>query len=489
MSRTIVTQVKTYSIDSHGKQNVFSQTQSTRVNDEDIMRNETFTVSLVESKTITPITKLFSLRTWSPVRLSMTQTGEGADPEPEVPTLPDNVTGVIAANNIVAGQALVVRVTDSDIPVLTPSINVIVYNIATGETEQLTLSKLSAGIYQGTLSTLFEAARGIDYDGTMQCGHLQTLKIIYQDAAASSGNYQSVFKTITCHSPYVNSVLNVNAFLYPGKPIAILVNDSDLSGNMFHPCVVENITTGEIEQVLLVETTPGTFTASIPTVPMINSVFTTGDNTIEVNVNDIIRVTVEDLLSLNNPIATATCEVRPSAYTNGIIVLPEHITVNSTAPITFFDYDLAGSGYIDIAVNNSRTNEFEYIRCTETAVGSGTFRGTLTLSDIPPANNDGVLSVIVGDTVEAVYIDSNPASGPTQTITASSDVVPAIAPEDEEPEEPDEPIPVDPDDPDSFVPQTISFLVDGLFVCSGNFVGEITISAIDKAVRCELTYV
>lgn len=485
MGRTILTKVETYLVDEVRKNSVFTQTVSNKLTDTQTHQKLDFVVEQGISKSVNDITKLFSLRTFFPVKLTMTQTGVAVPPVEE-PELPVYHNAQLLVNDFYIGQTLPIEVRDNDIPATVQSVRVVVFNTITGETEQIHLPKVSSGVYRGELATIYHEERGLDYDGVLRCAHNQNIRLLYSDSKNSIGQYEQISKFVRASSPYQDSTLQVNSFLYPGKPIAIMVTDADLAGNVYHSCLVRNMTTGEEETITLNETFSGVFTASVPTILQSGS-FVSGDGIIEVSEGDLIRVSVTDLFAVENPTMIANCEVRPAAYTNGILSLPADATPNSNLPVTFFDYDLATQNIIDIAINNPRTGEFEYVKAHETVSGSGLFFGTLYLTSSPGVSGDDALTVAVGDVIEAVYIDINPASGPNLAVRASTSIIPLLEPEPEIPEDTEGEDSEDDEEP--FVPQTVSFIVDGLFVVSGNFRGSITVSALDKPSRCELTYI
>jgi hypothetical protein len=79
-----------------------------------------------------------------------------------------------------------------------------------------------------------------------------------------------------------------------------------------------------------------------------------------------------------------------------------------TVTITVADNDLAGLGSIGVIIESG--TELEPAMLWEDPSGIGVFRGTISLTDVPPVP-DGLLSVSHGDFVLATYIDANDGLG------------------------------------------------------------------------------
>lgn len=478
--RTLLTEVKSYLVDAKTKTPTFAQTVSTKIVEGDDHHSDDFTLAPFESKTIANVMKAFQLNSWSPIDLTFVQTGPVLEPE-QPPTIPDYITGSIAAINFVSGQPLNITVTDSDIPLLTPFVPVVVYNTVSGETEQVQLYKVQNGIYSGSVATAF-ASDGISFDEVLHCRHEDVIRIIYQDTRNDNAVAQNVELEVTAFSPYVDSAIHANEFVFPGRPIAILVVDSDLTGTGSQLCALTNMTTLEEETVTLIETSDGIFTASVPTAPV--STTMSGDGIMEVEIGHSVRLVFVDNQPLTQPEHVAVVEVREETYSNGIITISNTVSPDSNAAISLFDYDLANAVYIDVAVSNVRTGEFEYVRCTTAVEGSGNFSGVLQLVSTPSVSGDGKLSVIIGDSIRAAYVDVNTTAGPSAVVEQVSVVVPAIVLEEEEEEEI-----VEEEPPVVFEPQQVSFTSNGLFCFNGSFNGHVVVTAKEKSVRCKLTYV
>jgi len=483
MGTTLLSEIRSYQVDEIGKQSVFRQTCSAKLQDSDTLDSGDFIVTSTQNKTIDLVNKAFCLRSMFPVEVTLTQVGPvNATPQPVV--IPTDYTGVLTVFNITAGHGLVIGLEDKDLPLLTPTVRVVIFNTRTGETEQLELIKQFDGTFSATLPTVYDTAKGTDFDGTMNCSHLDVLRIIYHDNVNISGQQEDVSVEITTFSPFVDTDLQVNQFIYVGKPIAILAKDVDLAGSGTYPCTIINNTTGEVESVSLVETSPGIFALSFPTAAN-TSTYADNDGVLSVSVDDIISVIVTDTKAATTPTVSGSITVRSDANTNGLITLPSTVVPDTSIPVILFDYDLTGSIYIDIAVSNMRTGEFEYVRCTEKVIGTGVFEGTLDLVSAASVSGDNKLNVAYADTIQASYLDITTDSGSSLLVKGVATVVP---PTGSSPSSPPIVPPVPP--APAFQQQTITILCTGLFVFHGSFNGSIVISGLSsEAVRCSLTHI
>lgn len=483
MNKTILTELRTYVVDALGKNGLFRQSFSTKVDSTVSTTSTQFLLQPNEVKALSGSNKLFQLRTDFPIEIVMTQTGPSVE-EPEEPTVPEYSTATITASNFVAGQLLSIEVVDLDIPLATQEIRVVVFNTVSGETEQIMLQRVADHTFRGQQLTSYNGA-ATNFDEVLNCSHNDVIRVLYQDAKNLEGELQTVEVSVTASSPYTNTTLQVNAYLHVGKPVAIMMIDADITTPTY-PCTVRNVTTGEEEVVLLNRTAPGTFIYSLPTT-LNTGTPVSNDGVLQVSEQDVITVTVFDEHTITEPMKSQVVEVRPTAYTNGILSIPDQCVPNSNVTITFFDYDVAGSNHIDIPATNVRTGEFEYVRCYETVNGSGTFIGILVVSSDPTKNvtGDNVLHVVAGDSVRAVYVDVTSPNASSTVVQVESAVVAAtpvvVAPEPEEEEEEDS--------DEEFTEQSVKIVCDGVFLFGGNFNGNITVRALQKPARCELLFV
>lgn len=480
--KTIVTELRTTLVDALSKSAIFRQAFSTKVQN-DALQNTSQTLAIGESKTFENVTKLLQLRVDFPVELTLTQTSEVVVTPPD-PDPAEFNTAMLTASDFVAGQLINVQVYDPDIPVAVPEVRVVLFNTRSGETEQLMLQRISDHTYGGQQLTTYNGAV-VDFDTVLNCEHLDIIHILYQDSKDVNGQLVTLTKPVVASSPYTETELNVNAYIHVGKPVAILMVDPDVD-TPTHPCVVRNVTTGEEENILLQRTGSNTYTYSLPTTSNSGTVVN-DDGVLQVSVGDMLTVSVTEINGVS-PTTVHNLEVRNSVFTNGIISMPTTVTPSGQLALTFFDYDRASVPHIDIAVSNTRTGEFEYVRVYETVNGSGTFFGQLSLSENSSSSSsgDGVLNVVVGDTVRAVYIDVTSPDASSTVISRESLVVASVVP-------PPPPIDEEEEDDDEgeveFESQSVKFICDGAFILGGKFSGNVTVKALQHPVRLELLFV
>ena len=105
-------------------------------------------------------------------------------------------------------------------------------------------------------------------------------------------------------------------------------------------------------------------------------------------------------------------------------VAPDTIYAGDTVTVTVGDVDenrdVESMEQVYGKAENRRTGEEERVSLIETGATSGVFVGSLSTvyGTIAGANNDGALSVGVGDTVEISYIDSLDGEGTSDTVYA-----------------------------------------------------------------------
>jgi subtilisin-like proprotein convertase family protein len=86
---------------------------------------------------------------------------------------------------------------------------------------------------------------------------------------------------------------------------------------------------------------------------------------------------------------------------------------SSLVGIVVRDESLVGAGTQSVSLTSSSEASPETVVLSETPPGSGTFRGSITLTTAPASAGDGLLSVSPEDTVTVVYIDADDGQGGT----------------------------------------------------------------------------
>jgi len=166
--------------------------------------------------------------------------------------------------------------------------------------------------------------------------------------------------------------------------------------------VLDNLTTNETETgVTLTETgiDTGVFTGTLPT----GLGPSDGDNTgtIFAQPGESVQVTYID----TNPAATLTASTTAVTAYDGSVQFLAEVNPNSDILIQVDDLDLTGPE-ITVTVVNQATGESETVTLFQSLI-AGQYVGSLSSTDVAGSgNDDGTLSVAVGDTLQVTYIDA-----------------------------------------------------------------------------------
>lgn len=479
--RTIVTEIKSFIVDTVSRSGVFRQTVSARVPDDGTLRQQDVNVSKTKTFEVLDTHAAVGILCPEPVKIIMIQTGEVEIPEePEEPEL--QLGEIVAPAALVAGRLLTVSVTDPDLPAAQLTLDVTVFNTTTGETETLSLNRMSNRTFTGSMQTMMFPTKGEDFDGSMNVAHDQLVRVIYRDLTTPTANVQTVEATIPVISPYVDSRVTANSFIFPDRPIAIMVEDKDVAGAVAAYVTVTNINTGEVEVAVLTEIQSGVFTAELPT--RLAEFPQTDDGVLDVSVGDTLVVEFTDERAIEEPTKTVEVEVREDQSVAGLMSIQEEATVTTNLSVTAYDYNLAGQPYIIVPISNVRTSSVIMLECYEVQPNTGIFFGQLQLKQ---GNTSGqILGVEVGDTLRCVYVDSNNEHMPVfveryVTIVEDAPVDPPVVVPPEEDEE---------EDPPESILGAVEIKVNGLFFFNGEFTGRIRIVGLkDELTRCSILHV
>lgn len=488
--RTVVTEIKAFVVDTVSRSGVFRQSVSARVPDDGGLHSQDINVSKTQSFTVENTDAVLALLCPEPVRLVFTQMEELTPGDgPQEPTEPQYTNGqIVAPETLVAGHDLVVSVIDPDPVAAQKTLEIVVFNSNTGETETMSLQRSSDDTFVGVLKTTNVAGKGEDFDGEMNLQHGQYVRIIYRDHTSASGDITSIEQGVSVESPYSDSKITANSFIFPGKPISVIIEDMDVAGSTVATASAINDTTGETATIYLAETEPGVFSGQLDTVLSDPDEFDLGNDTVLfVSPGDQVRVVFSDDLYVTTGEATAVVEVRESAALNGVLTGPTTTVVGASVSITLSDYNQSGAGRVDLPVSNLRSREYEMVALTETVPNTGVFTGTLRLKSGTSVNNNGELGVEEGDTVQAVYIDISSVSGNPERIAHDILVVAAEPVEDVSEPSNDSETPTEPAPANGAPLGTVEMMVDGLFFLNGKFPGKVRVFGLsDELTRCSL---
>lgn len=484
--RTVVTELKAFIVDTVSRTGAFRQSVSAKVPDDGALLTQDVNVSRTQVFEISNTRGVLGILCPEPVKLMLTQTGEG-DFTPEEPVAPQYTDGVITAPlTHIAGNPLVVSVTDPDLLQSQTQLSILAFNTVTGETETANLVRMSEDTFTGVLQTQISTEKGGDFDGIMYAAHDQLVRLIYRDNTSSSGSPKGIEAQVVMKSPYTDSEITVNPFLFVGKPTTAIVVDADITGAIGAFATVTNLNTGEVERMDLTEIESGVFAGRIDTQSMGTPV--DNDGIMDVEVGHVLEVSFTDEHSTSAPVQTALIEVHETQNVNGVLTVSSEVTTSGVLSVVLTDYNLSGSAYVDVPVSNTRTGEFEMVTCRERVLGSGSFIGSLQMKLGSSGSSDGELGAEAGDTLRAVYIDGSSESGGPYVVEEFVNVVadPVVSTTTEDPAPADE----TEDTTDPYVERTIEILVNGLFFFNGEFVGNAKITGLrDELTRCSVLHV
>jgi Bacterial Ig domain/SdrD B-like domain/Domain of unknown function DUF11 len=353
---------------------------------------------------------------------TFTTTG-GPGTATDASTVTGGVTGVVDITpSSTPGQPLTITLTDADLAG-TGTATVIVTNPATGETETLTVTETATpGVFTATLPTTFGTSAGPNSNGTLTTQSGNTVQVSYADATTTSGGPGTATDTGTVTGG-VTGVVSITPSILPGEPLTITLTDADLVGTGTVTVTLENGETNEVETLILTETTPGVFTATLPTV-FGTSAGPNSNGTMSTEAGDTIEVTYADAITSTGAPGAATDIADVTGGATGVVDITPSSTPGQPLTITLTDADLAGNGTQAVTVTNPATGETETLTLTETAT-PGVFTATLptVFGAVAGPNSNGTLTTEAGDTVQVSYADTRTSTGAPGTATDTGNVI------------------------------------------------------------------
>lgn len=444
---TIVTETRSYLIDSVSKKGMKRSSVSARSNK---VVQEDVEVTLTQPHVITRHSnKHLQISTTFPVRAVFIP----GVPEVETPPKPGTTytDGVIYAESTVDVKGpFTVSVYDPD--VVASTLQVTVFNSTTGETEFLTLGRLPNGLYRGELRLLLCMYKGEDFDNIMQAQPGDNLRVIYRDGRGANGEPQSITHNTKVTSEFTVPTLHVRRCVKPGSLLGIAVYNTEASPRVS----LKNTRTGELRTITL-NAKGSHWQASVDH----RSLFP------DVQLNDVLVTehVYADLFGSAVSITSATTVT--DSETLGILTTPAVVKEGTHLRIELDDPDVDGE-YVDVVVSGDTTNEFERIRLFAEGEYTGRYSILFPLSSY--FQNDPNVTV--------TYADAS--SGSPKLVTAHvhqerviESTLPQVLPE----------VP-----PTNSVEQmALQMEINGLFVLNGQFSGIIKLyAARDEVVRCSI---
>lgn len=493
ISKTVVTEFRSYIVDAVSKVGNFRQSVSAKIPDDIPLSNLDFSVSTTNHLDLHSATSIFAVHSPEPIKLVLMGSGPVEPPVDDSSNSVEYHTGELTLpSSIIAGRPLPVGLVDLDLVQAVASINVVAYNEVTGETETVTLNRTVDGNYAGSLVTLNDAFVGDNFDGRMNISYGQSLRIIYSDPTTENNIRESIEGSVSVLSPYTTAEIETRDTISIAKPIPIIIRDKDVTTSTVL-VVVRNLTTGERDNITLPKDEDGVYKGSLSTGIYDGSSFTDYDGVIQVALGHRIEILYTDNFDINGQttVVTSTLDVALAGSDSGTLEVATTVDMDTELTITVHDYDVIGQ-QLGVTVTNLATSEFEVVACEETVFGSGKFIGSISIASLGTGDNlDGVLVVAEGDQLRLAYVDALTSTGDQSILVESfveviDSTVDVPQPTEPTPDPQPTPDPVD----NTNGTGTVEFLVDGAFFLNGSFNGSIRIEGLnEEPTRCTLLHV
>jgi large repetitive protein len=368
------------------------------------------------------------------------------------------VDGTVSTSpaSVSAGNNVTITVTDADQANKTRQVSVSVRRISTSgitiiETETYTVFFNGSGV--GTVIAPTSSAAGSAGNGTLNVQSGDQIIVSYDDPVGSTGAPVAGVSSITATSGAfsgVPSTIEVTDLILFSLTDSDLGDGTKVSGISHLNVTVRNTTTGEIETIDMVETSPfgtGLYTVKTPDVgdlQGISTVFSDGsspspsdDGVLGVKPNDIIVIEYSDPLDASGNATTITSSnITVDGGTTGTVsTTPAAVNPGDSFTITVTDPDLTVNhtyiGHIDILVKRNGVevdNEGNTIGSTgwyvlfETSPGSGVFtRSFNTVNSGTPTPGNSAIEVQAGDQIVVQYHDpAGSGNVPTTSISVTA---------------------------------------------------------------------
>ena len=331
-------------------------------------------------------------------------------------------------------------VSDADLnenPSVAETVNVIVKNDITGESEVITLTETgpNTGVFTGTVDTIYGVSAGANNDGIINTQVGDTVTIFYNDQLDENGTL-TVLTDVDNVLGGITGIVDITDTSIPGDTLDVVVTDGDLNANPSVAdtlaVVVVNEETGESEVVTLIETGPdtGVFAGTVDTVYGVGA-GVDNDGTFNTQAGDSVTVTYDDELDEvgSNPGPITDTDLVLGGVTGEVTITDTSIpgdTLDIVVTDNDLNLDITSIDIIEVVVVNDQTGETETITLTESGVDTGVFEGTVEtiFGDMAGTNDDGTFNTQAGNTVTVTYDDEldNTGNNPAP-ITDVDDVI------------------------------------------------------------------
>ncbi|GER61052.1 hypothetical protein ULMA_31600 [Patiriisocius marinus] len=369
------------------------------------------------------------------------ETGSDPDPVTDTDIVQGGVTGTVDITDFsVPGDTLDVVVTDNDLnedPLVIETIEVVVVNDVTGESETITLTETGAdtGVFEGTVDTIYGTTAGTDDDGVFNTQAGDTVTVTYDDVFDVMGSDPDPVTDTDIVQGGITGTVDITDFSVPGDTLDVVVTDNDLNED---PLVIETIevvvvndVTGESETITLTETGPntGVFEGTVDTTYG-TTAGTDDDGVFNTQAGDTVTVTYDDVFDVmgSDPDPVTDTDIVQGGVT-GTVDITDTSIPGDTLDIVVTDNDLNEDPLvtetIDVVVVNDNTGEIETITLTETGPDTGVFEGTVdtTYGTSAGTDEDGVFNTQSGNTVTVTYDDEFDVTGSNPDPITDTDIV------------------------------------------------------------------
>lgn len=438
LAKTVVTEIKHAVVGGVRREGQSMHTVATRVSRATMTETEVV-VGPDKTMTLKDVSNILSI--FSPHPIVAEFIGFGAiPPEDEDETEQIFFDATIEVGRADAGRFISVKVIDMDVYTPAP-LQAEIVNMRTGETEYVTLTKESDGIYTGFVQTQNNTATGTNFDGVLYCRVDDVLQVTYEEPYAANGKSREVVQT----------VVTTLAF----KPTEIQAPDSVPFGGLLN-LRVYNPTTSTV--TVKNNRTGHIITQQLGNFQPILMQYTDTETEMDTQNDDVIVISTvgrgptEADMPMSKTIRIAGAPVAPK------FIAPDVADV--TIPLGVVVIDFNQPQQAQLAITNGNTNVTTLFPMQEEYTKNGHFVAT-----IPTLTSLG----LPGHLLVLKYITQGGL-----TVTKN---VPLIMPATEECAAPP---------PESApVSSPVVFNINGLFMLNGSFAGTIKLSAPDL-VRCTI---
>lgn len=450
-SKTIVTEHRTYIVDSISRKGISRAAVSARTekfSEQDIEITPTKQHSItLPTKGFLQISTTFPvIATFNPLPLSDAEDGTDVLPKPPFTTAEILVDGTVDTNG-----TLIIGVYDPD--VTADTVKVTAFNTRTGETEILTLLRVDADTFTASLPIEHFPYKGIDFDCTMFAQPGDIIRLFYRDAFTPDGKVVNIQRDVLITSSFVQPRLYVRKQVAPKGTIGICVLNSGVTEPI---AKVRNMRTGSTQELVLMPTE-----SPFPEFTIHSTAFTTQADDAP---GDVLQVFYFFTDEFGNTDSLNETIVITSQESLGVLSVPNSITTGGLAVIELNDADVI-TDYVDLVISGNQTNRFSRVRAVRLAEFVGLYMAVYSLED--KFADDQSLTVTYAD----------PSEGITRLVKRPMTIHHVVA----TPEAVQVPVEL------VNAQLAMQMEINGLFTLNGSFTGTVTLAAKrDETVRCTI---